>query len=278
MISVIIPTYKRNDLLAKCLDQLKPGVQTLGIENYEVIVTDDSKEFEAKEFITNNYSWANWVEGPHNGPAANRNNGAKNAKGEWLVFFDDDCIPDNNILKNYLIAFEEHKNIYAFEGRIYVDRPQKRLDEEAPINETGGYFWSCNIAIQKKTFIQLDGFDELFPYAAMEDVDLRTRLRENNFKIIFLNNAAVCHPWRIRSGYKNVIKFKINHYKSFKYYLHKHPNEKSIYNFKYKITALKNTLIDISVGCLKFKFKGISAGCAILSWSFIFLFLTKNNK
>jgi len=39
-ISVIIPTCHRNDLLAKCLDCLAPGVQTLPPEQYKVIVTE----------------------------------------------------------------------------------------------------------------------------------------------------------------------------------------------------------------------------------------------
>lgn len=41
LFSVVIPTCRRNDLLAKCLDRLAPGQQTLSPDQYEVIVTDD---------------------------------------------------------------------------------------------------------------------------------------------------------------------------------------------------------------------------------------------
>jgi glycosyltransferase involved in cell wall biosynthesis len=62
--SVIIPTYHRNDLLAKCLDCLAPGTQTLHTEQYEVIVTDDGSQTTAEEMIKQQYPWAKWVAGP----------------------------------------------------------------------------------------------------------------------------------------------------------------------------------------------------------------------
>jgi glycosyltransferase involved in cell wall biosynthesis len=102
--SVIIPTYHRNDLLAKCLDCLADGIQTLPFEQYKVIVTDDGSETTAEEMIRECYPWVQWVAGPHKGPAANRNNGAKYAKGKWLAFTDDDCLPDPQWLETYAEA------------------------------------------------------------------------------------------------------------------------------------------------------------------------------
>lgn len=96
MISVIIPTCDRNEQLAKCLDCLAPGVQTLPAEQYEVIVTDDGSDLTAEQMILERYLWARWVAGPRIGPAANRNNGVQYARGEWLAFTDDDCLPDPN--------------------------------------------------------------------------------------------------------------------------------------------------------------------------------------
>ncbi|RYY07005.1 MAG: glycosyltransferase family 2 protein, partial [Sphingobacteriaceae bacterium] len=101
MFSIIIPTYNRNDLLSKCLQRLEPGSQSIDVNKYEVIVTDDSKQEEAKNFIQNNFNWVKWVPGPQKGPAANRNYGAKQASGEWLIFIDDDCMPDVHLLQNY---------------------------------------------------------------------------------------------------------------------------------------------------------------------------------
>ncbi|MFM6609030.1 MAG: glycosyltransferase family 2 protein, partial [Dolichospermum sp.] len=61
LFSVIIPTYHRNDLLAKCLDWLTHGVQTLPADKYEVIVSDDGYQSTAQEMIEQNYPWVKWV-------------------------------------------------------------------------------------------------------------------------------------------------------------------------------------------------------------------------
>ncbi|MFM6509421.1 MAG: glycosyltransferase family 2 protein, partial [Dolichospermum sp.] len=137
---------------------------------------DDGYQSTAQEMIEQNYPWVKWVAGPGKGPAANRNNGAKYATGEWLAFTDDDCLPDPQWLASYGEAIANNKSYLVFEGRTYVDRPRKNLAETSPINESGGYLWSCNFSIQKQLFESLGGFDERFPYAAMEDVDLRLRL------------------------------------------------------------------------------------------------------
>ena len=139
LFSVIIPTYHRNDLLAKCLDCLASNVQTLTSDDYEVIVTDDGSLTTAEEMINHHYSWVKWVAGSHNGPAANRNNGARYAQGEWLVFTDDDCLPDPQWLEAYTKNVTNEMNYLVLEGRTYVDRPRKSLAETSPVNESGGY-------------------------------------------------------------------------------------------------------------------------------------------
>ncbi len=154
-LSVIIPTYHRNDLLAKCLDCLAPGVQTLPADQYEVIVSDDGCESTAEEMIRQNYPWAKWVAGSRKGPAANRNNGAKYAQGEWLVFTDDDCVPDAQWLEAYAEAIVDKPEYLVFEGRTYNNQPRKSFADFAPLNETGGYLWSCNFTIQKQLFQSL---------------------------------------------------------------------------------------------------------------------------
>jgi glycosyltransferase involved in cell wall biosynthesis len=196
LFSVIIPTYHRNDLLAKCLDCLAPGVQTLPAEQYEVIVTDDGSQTTAEEMIRQQYPWANWVAGPRKGPAANRNNGAKYAQGEWLAFTDDDCLP----VLGWLSAFAKatNGNAKALEGAIH---PLGNLDQdlaECPVNMTGGCFWSANIAVQRGLFETIGGFDANYSLAAHEDQDLKLRLDTITI-ITFVADAYVFHPVRLIS-------------------------------------------------------------------------------
>jgi GT2 family glycosyltransferase len=196
IISAIVPTYHRNDLLAKCLDCLAPGVQTLDPDRYEVIVTDDGSQSTAEELIRDRYPWVKWVPGCRQGPAANRNNGAKYAKGDWLVFTDDDCLPDDNFLSAFFAAFQE--GVFALEGAIYpIGNPDRDL-ADCPVNVSGGNFWSANIAIKKSIFEQIGGFDSNYPFAAFEDMDLKLRLAPLT-AIPFISDARVYHPVRNRT-------------------------------------------------------------------------------
>ena len=252
MISVIIPTCNRNELLSNCLERLSPTVQCVN-ELYEVIVTDDGKDNYALDLIKTKYSFAKWVKGPQKGPAANRNNGAKYATKEWLIFIDDDCLPDKNLITGYYKAIQSFPEILAFEGRIGVNEPQNSFLEEAPINEKGGYFWSCNIAIKRNFFNELNGFDEQFPYAAMEDADLFKRIKQKTNHYMFVPNAYVVHPWRTN---KHLFKTILNRQKSQLYYISKYPEEKEKVNFYNYIRVFVIFLSFTLRNALKFKFKG----------------------
>lgn len=195
--SIIIPTFKRHEDLSKCLDRLAhyfaPQEQERLGFGVEVIVSDDARESELKAMLAEQYPWATYLEGPSRGPAANRNNGAKHASGDWIVFTDDDCLPQPGWLEAYSVNLSKSE---VLEGRTKADRARQRLDEESPLNETGGYLWSCNFAIRSQLFDALGGFDETFPHAAMEDVEFRERLNDHRLKPFFVPSAVVVHPFR----------------------------------------------------------------------------------
>ncbi|HEY9771535.1 MAG TPA: glycosyltransferase [Coleofasciculaceae cyanobacterium] len=195
-ISVVIPTYHRNDLLAKCLNCLAPGVQTLPAEKYEVIVTDDGFKTTAEEMIRNRYSWVKWLAGPRKGAAANRNNGAKYAKGSFIAFTDDDCLPSSSWLSSFYSALTPHIQVY--EGKTTCETGVCSPMEEAPVNLTGGYLWSCNMLVKARLFQEISGFDEKFPYPYMEDVDFRERIKKAGLTFLFIQDAIVDHPPRRR--------------------------------------------------------------------------------
>ena len=231
MLSVIIPTCNRNDLLRKCLDCLAQPVQQLTTDSYEVIVTDDSKNNIARKLVEEEFPWARWVEGPKRGPAANRNTGAKLAQGDWLVFIDDDCLPAYNLLAVYSRAMLQHKHYQVFEGCTLADRPKRSFIEESPINDGGGYLWSCNFMIQKRFFFDsLNGFDEQFPYPAMEDVDLNYRILKTGAAALFVKDALVVHPWREQN---KMFAITLQRFKSELYFVNKHPEKKKEINSSY---------------------------------------------
>lgn len=195
LISVIIPTCNRHQQLSYCLASLAPHVQHADPEMYEVIVSDDGND-SAKDMIEADFPFVQWVKGPTKGPAANRNRGASTAKGQWLVFIDDDCMAYNNLILTYAKIFQSISNeIGAVEGAIVGIETRTRYDQQAPINIDGGNFWSANIAVRKILFDQIGGFDEAFVIPCMEDEDLYIRLLKET-QVPFVRNAVVIHPWK----------------------------------------------------------------------------------
>lgn len=196
LLSVVIPTYHRNDLLAKCLDRLAPGQQTLSADHYEVIVTDDGRQSTAEAMLQSHYPGVKWVEGPHKGAGANRNQGAAQAQGEWIVFTDDDCLPSPDWLQAYVTAMASNHGVY--EGFTGCEAGIRSPLMHAPSNRTGGFLWSCNMMVRADVFRELGGFDPVFPYPHMEDVDFRERILAAGYDFPFVEDAIVDHPPRRR--------------------------------------------------------------------------------
>ncbi len=91
--SVVVPTYRRDDLLARCLESVCN--QSLPSDAYEVIVADDAVCTLTQTLVTELASTTQCrliylsVHGAH-GPAAARNAGWRQAGGELIAFTDDD--------------------------------------------------------------------------------------------------------------------------------------------------------------------------------------------
>lgn len=192
--SVVIPTCHRNDLLAKCLEGLVPGRQ-LAEGDYEVVVSDDGSRETAEALVREQFPWARWTQGPRRGPAANRNHGAAQTSGAWLAFTDDDCIPQEDWLK-HMHAATVCLDSHVFEGKTTTDLPLKGPLWQAPVNENGGFLWSCNLVVAREVFDRLGGFDENFPFPHQEDVDLRIRLKALGEAWEFVPQAVIHHPQR----------------------------------------------------------------------------------
>ena len=200
LLTIVIPTRHRNDLLTLCLAQLTPEIQGVPAESFRVIVTDDGSDTTAQQLITERFPTVQWVQGPRRGPAANRNHALRLAQSPWVVFTDDDCIPAAGWLRAYSAAIESGEksglptNIY--EGRTVCIAGLDSPLLHAPINETGGWLWSCNMAVKRDLLMQLGGFDEEFPHPHMEDVDFRERAYAHGAQICFLPDAVIDHPPR----------------------------------------------------------------------------------
>jgi len=193
--SVIIPTCARANVLEQLLRILSPQVDASG----EIIVTDDSpSQKEAKE-VVGKFSNVRIISGPRRGRASNRNCGADSAKGDWLIFVDDDVVPEGRFIQAYLQSIADGK-ADVLEGRTYSDENLDRERFEAPVNETGGLLWSCNFAIRRGLFDAIGGFADIFATYGCEDIELQARLADAGHVIQFVGPASVYHAPRPRPG------------------------------------------------------------------------------
>tara|TARA_B100001093_G_scaffold513880_1_gene586707 strand:+ start:1489 stop:2376 length:888 start_codon:yes stop_codon:yes gene_type:complete len=237
ILSVVIPTYERPDDLRICLNSLSKKVQ-MGAPKYEIIVTDDSKSNESRRMVDNEYPGVSWRKGKQNGPAGNRNAGVERARGEWIVFLDDDCIAEEGYLNAYSKAIKANPDVHVLEGRIFADRPRRTWAEGCPENEQGGMLWTSNLCVRRKLFMEMGGLDERFQIA-YEDVDFALRLKQKEIHSIFVSDAAVCHPWRtLKQEGKNWKKAGYQ-LQELLIFLEKHPDQYPLHSEK---VFLKNTL------------------------------------
>jgi len=264
--SVVIPTYKRHDDLFRCLDALSHHFNIDSSQSYkfgvEVIVSDDACEITLHDVLKDRYPWCRYVEGPTRGPASNRNYGAKQASGEWLAFIDDDCVPQ----PGWLESFARHTSCCdILEGRTSACGTRTRVDQECPINESGGHLWSCNFAITRDCFFDMNGFNENFPTAAMEDIEFRTRALKLGKSIKFLYDALVYHPWRTRKGFA----FSLLYKKSLKQFVQLHPEFKSKYSFSSQLLcALRCIKRSLECAWTTRKWRGLMRQIALdINWS-----------
>jgi GT2 family glycosyltransferase len=185
MISVVIPTCERPDLVARCVAKL------IGAD--EVIVTDDSSANRTQQLIRDCFPEVKWVQGPCRGPAANRNFGASQASCDWIAFVDDDCIPGDRWVENLR---RESVNASLIEGKTICTEKTNHPLEEIIENLSGGLLWSCNFGIRRDLFLQLGGFDEDFLEAGGEDLEFVWRVRQHGIRVLFAPGAIVYHPAR----------------------------------------------------------------------------------
>ena len=115
-VSVIVPVYNRASEVHKCLDALVE--QTYPKEQYEIIVVDDYSTDELKS-VVEKYPKVQYVLNKleFSLPAA-RNMGLTKAKGEIIVFLDDDAIVEKDYIKKIVEAFEKNDGIGGATGRI----------------------------------------------------------------------------------------------------------------------------------------------------------------
>jgi len=193
--SVIVPTCRREEHLGRLLESLRPGVQIADPATYEVIVSDDARGKTSEAMVREKFPWVIWLLGPGRGPASNRNNAVRQARGEWVCFIDDDC----EASKQWISELDKATQDPAFdmiEGQTSMPFKPDSPFEHGITNETGKMYWTCNLTVRRSTFESLGEFDEDFLEPAGEDVEFAFRFHAHHYRSKFSRESLVWHPAR----------------------------------------------------------------------------------
>ncbi len=199
--SVIIPCYNAEKTVAGAIESLSRQAK----KGFEVIVVDDGSRdntlAEARKAAEDAGIKAVFISQKNTGPAFARNLGARKATAKTIIFLDSDCICPKNwfgeiiapLKKGYSACLCPYKTantqswVARYIGYEIGERQERTLDND--IDAAASY----SLAVNRKDFLDLGGFDASFKVASGEDFDFSFKLVEKGKKIFFTSRTFVWH-------------------------------------------------------------------------------------
>ncbi|HET7291815.1 MAG TPA: glycosyltransferase family 2 protein [Vicinamibacteria bacterium] len=196
-LSVIVPVRDGARFLERTLPDLVASLP----EGAELIVSDDGSRDDSAEVARRAGARVSRSEA-RAGPAEARNRGAREAKGDLLVFLDADCRVHADTLSRLTAPFEDPTVAAAFGS--YDRRPEARTwvslyknlahhfvhQRSKPVAST---FWAACGAVRAAAFRSANGFDARYLRPSIEDVELGYRLCRAGHRIRLVREAQVTH-------------------------------------------------------------------------------------
>ena len=206
--SIIVPVYNRPEELAELLESL---CSTTFKQPFEVIIIEDGSTIDSKDIVSRYKSRLDitYYFKKNTGPGDSRNFGMKQAKGDYFIIFDSDCIIPPDYLSNVAQQLKSN-DVACFGG------PDKALATFSTIQKainfamtsfltTGGIRGSSeklhkfqprsfNMGLSKKAFLDSKGFGFIHPG---EDPDLSMRLWKMGYETRLFSDCFVYHKRRI---------------------------------------------------------------------------------
>ena len=217
--SVIIPVYNRPQEVEELLQSLAQQQY----KHFEVLLVEDGSTNTCKEVFEKYADQLSirYFYKANSGPGPSRNFGYQQARGEYFVVFDSDCI----IPPHYFTAVELHRQSIAFDAwggpdrghRDFTQLQQAMAFTMSAFLTTGGIRggkkqvgWfqprSFNMGISRAVFLQTGGF-KFSRYA--EDIEFSIRIKKSDFAIAYIPEAFVFHKRRstLKAFYWQVYNF-----------------------------------------------------------------------
>ena len=225
--SIIVPIYNRPDEARELLESLSEQTFT----DFELVLIEDgsTKPCDAEVAQFRERFSINYIVKVNSGRSDSRNTGMKNAKGDYFIFFDSDCIIPPHYLEtvNNLLS-ADYTDCFGGPDR---EHPSFNVMQKA-INYAMTSFWTTggirggkvnmekfkprtfNMGFSREVYEKVGGFKDMYG----EDIDLSIRINRAGFKTRLFRDAFVYHKRRVnlKKFYKQVHIFgqaRINLYK-----------------------------------------------------------------
>jgi glycosyltransferase involved in cell wall biosynthesis/peptidoglycan/xylan/chitin deacetylase (PgdA/CDA1 family) len=203
-LSVVVPTYNRCDVL---ISRTLPAIfeQDLPVTEYEIVVVVDGSTDGTIEALreVRPPGTLRIVEQPNRGPSVARNNGIQAARGDLLLFLDDDIICGPHLLKRHVgahvepeaivaygpisVAPETPPSILKYANETWYQKYYGHLDSQNGLKWPEDVYLISNSSLPRATLIACGGFDENMP--AKEDYELGLRLWKMGVQFKYLPQA-----------------------------------------------------------------------------------------
>lgn len=215
LVSVIIPTYNRAEMLCKCVDSILNSTY----DNLEVIIVDNNSADETRELVESKYAADErvlLVPLKENLMAAGgRNEGIKRAKGEYLLLVDNDNIVECNMIELLVAEMSKDKkiglvgplSINKYDGNgiwlasgsyhFFSSRPKtlyagKKI-QEVTLEQRYSTCYSPNIMmVSREAVEEVGGFDRSY-YAMYEEADFGYRILKSGYEEYIVTAARTMH-------------------------------------------------------------------------------------
>lgn len=211
-VSVIVPTYNSAKTLEICLKSVKSQTYP----NIEIIIVDNNSTDDTRK-IAEKYGEV-FIKGPER--SAQRNFGARQSTGEYLVFLDSDIELTPQVIEECMKRVEEGSDSVIF--------------REITVGE--GFWAKCRTLESKcvigddlieaprfyatRVFNEVNGYDENL--IGWEDWDLAQKLRQRGFRITRVGPLTIHHEGKVSLTART--KKKYYYGKTVKTYIKKHEN------------------------------------------------------
>ncbi|MHA7646492.1 glycosyltransferase family 2 protein [Nitrosopumilus sp. S4] len=203
LVSIIIVNFNGKQYLEKCLESL----MKINYNDYEIIILDNNSTDDSISFVEQKYPQIIVEKLDQNYGFAHPNNlGAKMAKGDFLLFLNNDTIVTPDFLSELITTITSNSNIAICQS--FLLKMNGDVDSSGDFIDTLGRAFSsreknpnfknifsaraaCMIT-RKEIFFRLGGFDEKF-FVSFEDVDLGWRANIFGYDVVLSSKSVVYH-------------------------------------------------------------------------------------